>query len=82
MKKTAAVCRKAGEPLSIEEIEVDPPKAWEVRIKVICTSLCHTDLSYWKLDAVSKLIPSPSSSQKFGQIYEHVFLMVELHVTL
>lgn len=50
---TAAVCRKAGEALVIEEIEVAPPKAWEVRIKVLCTSLCHTDVTFWKLDAVS-----------------------------
>ncbi|XP_058217809.1 alcohol dehydrogenase-like 2 [Rhododendron vialii] len=46
----AAVCRKAGEALVIEEIEVAPPKSWEVRIKVICTSLCHTDVTFWKLN--------------------------------
>ncbi|XP_027353531.1 alcohol dehydrogenase-like 5 isoform X2 [Abrus precatorius] len=39
----AAICRKAGEPLVIEEVELDPPKAWEVRIKIFCTSLCHSD---------------------------------------
>ncbi|OWM80990.1 hypothetical protein CDL15_Pgr007021 [Punica granatum] len=50
IKCKAAICRKAGQPLSIEEIEVDPPKAWEVRIKILCTSLCHSDLSSWKLD--------------------------------
>lgn len=47
----AAVCRKAGEALVIEEIEVAPPKAWEVRIKILCTSLCHTDVTFWKLNA-------------------------------
>lgn len=46
----AAVCRKAGEALVIEEIEVAPPKAWEVRIKILCTSLCHTDVTFWKLN--------------------------------
>uniref|UniRef100_M4D767 Enoyl reductase (ER) domain-containing protein n=3 Tax=Brassica TaxID=3705 RepID=M4D767_BRACM len=45
----AAICRKAGEALVIEEIQVDPPQAYEVRIKIICTSLCHTDITYWKL---------------------------------
>ncbi|KAH0683739.1 hypothetical protein KY290_022373 [Solanum tuberosum] len=45
----AAVCRKAGEPLIIEEIEVAPPSSWEVRIKILCTSLCQSDLSFWKL---------------------------------
>lgn len=47
----AAVCRKAGEALVMEEIEVAPPKAWEVRIKILCTSLCHTDVTFWKLNA-------------------------------
>ncbi|CAN8304450.1 unnamed protein product [Cochlearia groenlandica] len=47
----AAICRKAGEPLVIEEIHVDPPQAYEVRIKILCTSLCHTDVTFWKLDS-------------------------------
>uniref|UniRef100_A0A0D3FET7 Uncharacterized protein n=1 Tax=Oryza barthii TaxID=65489 RepID=A0A0D3FET7_9ORYZ len=41
----AAVCRAAGEPLAVEEIVVDPPKAHEVRIKIVCTSLCHSDVT-------------------------------------
>nr|GLL39648.1 alcohol dehydrogenase-like 2 isoform X2 [Ipomoea trifida] len=48
IKCKAAVCRGAGEALVIEEIEVDPPKPWEVRIKIICSSLCHSDLTFWK----------------------------------
>nr|KJB64119.1 hypothetical protein B456_010G038400 [Gossypium raimondii] len=45
----AAVCRNPGEPLVIEEIMVDPPKAWEIRIKILCTSLCHSDVTFWKI---------------------------------
>ncbi|CAI0377396.1 unnamed protein product, partial [Linum tenue] len=45
----AAVCRKAGEPLAIEEINVDPPRAREARIRVICTSICNTDVSFWRM---------------------------------
>ena len=52
----AALCRKAGEALVMEEIQVDPPQAYEVRIKIICTSLCHTDVTFWKLDSVSVLL--------------------------
>ncbi|XP_034938468.1 alcohol dehydrogenase class-3 [Chelonus insularis] len=43
IKCRAAVAWKEKEPLSIEEIEVAPPKAHEVRIKVIAVALCHTD---------------------------------------
>ncbi|XP_026391139.1 alcohol dehydrogenase-like 2 isoform X2 [Papaver somniferum] len=45
----AAVCRATGEALVMEEIEVAPPKAYEVRIKILCTSLCHTDVTLWKM---------------------------------
>ncbi|GMJ15213.1 hypothetical protein like AT1G22440 [Hibiscus trionum] len=45
----AAVCRNPGEALIIEEIEVEPPKAWEIRIKILCTSLCHSDITFWKI---------------------------------
>uniref|UniRef100_A0A5F9DTG0 Alcohol dehydrogenase 5 (class III), chi polypeptide n=1 Tax=Oryctolagus cuniculus TaxID=9986 RepID=A0A5F9DTG0_RABIT len=38
IKCKAAVAWEAGKPLSIEEIEVAPPKAHEVRIKVILSS--------------------------------------------
>ncbi|EOA37938.1 hypothetical protein CARUB_v10009406mg [Capsella rubella] len=47
----AAILRKAREPLVIEEIQVDPPRAYEIRIKILCTSLCHTDLTFSKLDS-------------------------------
>ena len=39
----AAVARKAGEPLSIEEVDVMPPQKGEVRIKLVATGVCHTD---------------------------------------
>ncbi|PPR03848.1 hypothetical protein CVT26_000846 [Gymnopilus dilepis] len=39
----AAVCWGAGEPLKIEEVEVAPPKAHEVRIHILYTGICHTD---------------------------------------
>ncbi|XP_063044075.1 alcohol dehydrogenase class-3 [Engraulis encrasicolus] len=43
IKCKAAVAWEAGKPLSIEEVEVAPPKAHEVRIKIHSTAVCHTD---------------------------------------
>ncbi|WP_428819100.1 S-(hydroxymethyl)glutathione dehydrogenase/class III alcohol dehydrogenase [Microbulbifer sp. MCCC 1A16149] len=43
IKCKAAVAWKAGAPLSIEDVEVAPPKAGEVRIKLMATGVCHTD---------------------------------------
>ncbi len=43
MKTRAAVAWKAGEPLSIEEVDLDGPKAGEVTIEIKATGICHTD---------------------------------------
>ncbi|XP_011861627.1 PREDICTED: alcohol dehydrogenase class-3 [Vollenhovia emeryi] len=43
IKCKAAVAWKEGEPLSLEEVEVAPPKAHEVRVQIVATALCHTD---------------------------------------
>ncbi|XP_017281681.1 alcohol dehydrogenase 1-like [Kryptolebias marmoratus] len=40
----AAVAWEPNKPLVIEEIEVAPPQADEVRIKIVATAVCHTDL--------------------------------------
>ena len=43
----AAVAWEAGKPLSIEDIEVGPPKAHEVRIEIYYTGVCHTGPRSW-----------------------------------
>ena len=48
----AAVSRAPIAPLVMEEIMVAPPMPREVRIKVICSSLCHTDIGLWVLKVV------------------------------
>lgn len=40
----AAVAFKAGEALRVVKVSVAPPKAGEVRLKVVANALCHTDL--------------------------------------
>ena len=42
IKCKAAVCWGAGEPLKIEEVEVAPPKANEVRIHILHTGKSRT----------------------------------------
>ncbi|XP_010519588.1 PREDICTED: alcohol dehydrogenase-like 6 isoform X2 [Tarenaya hassleriana] len=36
----------------MEEVEVSPPQALEIRIKVVCTSLCRSDLSAWESQSI------------------------------
>lgn len=43
IKSRAAVAWKAGEPLKMEIVDVMPPQAGEVRVKIIATGVCHTD---------------------------------------
>ena len=43
MKTRAAIATQAGAPLSIEEVELEGPKAGEVLIEVKATGVCHTD---------------------------------------
>ncbi|WP_399082579.1 NAD(P)-dependent alcohol dehydrogenase [Streptomyces sp. BBFR2] len=42
-KSVAAVLRSTGAPLSVETIDVAPPRADEVRVKVAASGVCHTD---------------------------------------
>ncbi|MFV8572269.1 S-(hydroxymethyl)glutathione dehydrogenase/class III alcohol dehydrogenase [Marinobacter sp. SBS5] len=43
IKSKAAIAWGPKQPLSIEEVDVMPPQAGEVRIRVIATGVCHTD---------------------------------------
>ena len=43
MKSKAAVAFEPGKPLEIVEIDVADPKAKEVMVKILYTSVCHTD---------------------------------------
>ncbi|KAF2299091.1 hypothetical protein GH714_030540 [Hevea brasiliensis] len=53
----AAVAWEAGKPLVIEEVEVAPPQANEVRVKILFTSLCHTDVYFWEAKGQNPLFP-------------------------
>lgn len=48
MIELAAVVWGPEQPFVIEEVLVDPPKKMEVRIKILFSSICHTDLGAWK----------------------------------
>src|SRR4051812_39187112 len=43
MKTKAAVAYKASQPLVIEEVELEGPKAGEVLVEIKATGVCHTD---------------------------------------
>jgi len=43
MDVRAAVALKAGQPLSIETVQLEGPKAGEVLVEIKATGICHTD---------------------------------------
>jgi Zn-dependent alcohol dehydrogenase len=45
MDVRAAVAFEAGQPLSIETVQLDGPKEGEVLVEIKVTGICHTDKS-------------------------------------
>ena len=37
-----------GQPLVMEEVEVAPPGPLEIRVKVVSTSVCRSDVTAWQ----------------------------------
>ncbi|KAF3950099.1 hypothetical protein CMV_024102 [Castanea mollissima] len=64
----AAVSRAPNEPLVMEEIMVAPPMPREVRIKVICSSLCHTDIGLWVLKDLPGIYPRVLGHEAIGVV--------------
>jgi S-(hydroxymethyl)glutathione dehydrogenase/alcohol dehydrogenase len=58
MKSRAAVAWEAGKPLSIEEIEVEGPRAGEVLVRNVATGVCHTDAYTLSGDDPEGIFPS------------------------
>ncbi|CAM8998702.1 hypothetical protein QQ045_002239 [Rhodiola kirilowii] len=53
----AAVAWEAGKPLQIEQVQVAPPQTKEVRVKILFTSLCHTDVYFWEAKGQTPFFP-------------------------
>jgi aryl-alcohol dehydrogenase len=44
MDTTAAVLRETGAPLSLERVALEEPRPGEVRVRLVSSGVCHTDL--------------------------------------
>nr|AAH96855.1 Alcohol dehydrogenase 8a [Danio rerio]AAI65868.1 Adh8a protein [Danio rerio] len=67
IKCRAAVAWEPKAPLMMEEIEVAPPQEGEIRIKVIATGLCHTDL-YHLVDGDKRGFPVVLGHESAGVV--------------
>lgn len=70
MKSRAAVAFEAGKPLEIVEIDVAPPKAGEVLIKISHTGVCHTDAFTLSGDDPEGVFPAVLGHEGAGVVVE------------
>ncbi len=49
----AAICYERDRPIVVEEVTLDPPRSHEVRLRLLASGVCHSDLS-----AVTGTIPA------------------------
>lgn len=70
MKTKAAIAWKAGAPLTIEDVELEGPKAGEVLVEIKATGICHTD--YYTLSGADPegIFPSILGHEGAGVVLE------------
>jgi NDMA-dependent alcohol dehydrogenase len=65
----AAVCYELGKPLVVEDINLDPPKQGEVKVKLAATAVCHSDMHLFKGEIPGKL-PIVGGHESAGYVTE------------
>ena len=70
MKSRAAVAFGPGEPLKIVEIDVEPPRAGEVLVRITHTGVCHTDAFTLSGDDPEGLFPAVLGHEGAGVVVE------------
>jgi S-(hydroxymethyl)glutathione dehydrogenase/alcohol dehydrogenase len=70
LKTLAAVAIKAGEPLVIEEVDLDGPREGEVLVEIKATGVCHTDAFTLSGDDPEGLFPAILGHEGAGIVRE------------
>ncbi|RNF82873.1 S-(hydroxymethyl)glutathione dehydrogenase/class III alcohol dehydrogenase [Montanilutibacter psychrotolerans] len=70
MKSRAAVAFAAGQPLQIVELDVAPPRAGEVLVRIVATGVCHTDAFTLSGDDPEGLFPVVLGHEGGGIVVE------------
>jgi S-(hydroxymethyl)glutathione dehydrogenase/alcohol dehydrogenase len=70
MKSRAAVAFAPGQPLQIVEIDVAPPRAGEVLVRITHTGVCHTDAFTLSGDDPEGLFPAVLGHEGAGVVVE------------
>jgi S-(hydroxymethyl)glutathione dehydrogenase/alcohol dehydrogenase len=70
MQSRAAVAYRAGEPLSIESVELEGPRAGEVLVEIRATGICHTDAFTLSGEDPEGLFPAVLGHEGAGVVVE------------
>ena len=70
VESRAAIAREAGQPLSIETIQVDGPREGEVMVEIKATGVCHTDAFTLSGADPEGLFPSVLGHEGAGVVVE------------
>lgn len=68
----AAVCYQFGQPLVVEEIDLDPPGPGEVKVRVAAVAVCHSDVHLIRGDweGWSSAVPVVAGHEAAGVVAE------------
>jgi S-(hydroxymethyl)glutathione dehydrogenase/alcohol dehydrogenase len=64
----AAVCYENGKPLVVEEIDIDPPKRGEVKVRMAATAICHSDIHIIKGELPVGKLPAIPGHESSGYV--------------
>lgn len=70
MKTKAALAVEAGQPLIIEELDLDGPKEGEVLVEIKATGICHTDAFTLSGDDPEGIFPAVLGHEGAGVVLE------------
>ena len=70
MKTKAALAIEAGQPLIIEELDLDGPKEGEVLVEIKATGICHTDAFTLSGDDPEGIFPAVLGHEGAGLVLE------------
>ncbi len=70
MKIRAAICWEPRQPLAVEEIDIDGPKAGECLVRLAATGVCHTDAYTMSGADPSGLFPTVLGHEGAGIVEE------------
>jgi len=65
----AAVCYEFGKSLVVEEVDLDPPKRGEVKVRIGATAVCHSDIHAVRGEMGGK-VPMVAGHESAGYIEE------------